>query len=56
MDKEIKKGNVAPVTNSDDSDKYPGVDINKGDKDKVNPKLVKQWTEELNNNPRNNKG
>jgi hypothetical protein len=54
MAEEIKKGKNEDASYLKNIDKYPGVDINKADKDKVNPKLVKQWTKEINNNPRNN--
>lgn len=33
---------------------YPGAAVDTGDKDKVNPQLVKERTCTLNNNPRNN--
>lgn len=33
---------------------YVGVDINVADDEKTTPRLVKQETKELNNNPRNN--
>lgn len=36
------------------ADKYPGVGIDKDDKDKVSEFLTKQDTCSLNNNPRNN--
>lgn len=36
------------------SEDFPGVAINQGDADKVSKKLVKERTETLNNNPRNN--
>lgn len=36
------------------ANEYPGVDVNKGDDNKVDKKLVKQEIRELNNNPRNN--
>ena len=35
------------------ADDYRGVDINKGDSDKVDKELVRQDTRQLNNNPRN---
>ncbi|MCX4264283.1 MAG: hypothetical protein OSJ37_06160 [Muribaculaceae bacterium] len=35
-------------------DKYPGVAVDVADSEKVTPELVKDNTEELNNNPRNN--
>lgn len=43
MDKEIKK----PTD-------YVGVDVDRADDNKVDPKMVEQETKELNNNPRNN--
>ncbi len=36
------------------ANEYPGVDVNNGDDNKVDKKLVKQEIRELNNNPRNN--
>lgn len=33
---------------------YPGVGVDQADHDKTTPRLVKQETKELNNNPRNN--
>ncbi len=36
-----------------ESKKYRGVDVNIADDDKVSPKMVKNETAELNNNPRN---
>lgn len=41
-------------TNVKDSEQYRGVDINKADDCKVDAKMVKEDTKELNNNPRNN--
>ena len=35
-------------------DKYPGVETNVADKNKVTPDMVKEDVKELNNNPRNN--
>ena len=46
-----KKHNIS--TNEAEK-KYPGVDIDKSVDEKVTPKMVKQETKELNNNPRNN--
>ena len=43
-----KKHNIS--TNEAEK-KYPGVDIDKSDDEKVTPKMVKQETKELNNNP-----
>ncbi len=43
------------IQNTDgEKDIHPGVDIDKADKEKTTPHLIKEWTEELNNNPRNN--
>ena len=44
MEKNSKKG----------VDKYPGVETNVADKNKVTPDMVKEDVKELNNNPRNN--
>lgn len=38
-----------------DAGLYPGVAINQADDKEVDPKLVKERTRTLNNNPRNNK-
>lgn len=35
------------------AEEYRGVDINKGDKNKVSKEMVKEDTRSLNNNPRN---
>lgn len=47
MDKKGKK----EVTEKDDQ--YRGVNVDKADDCKVTPKMVKEDTAELNNNPRN---
>ena len=36
------------------SREFPGVAVNQGDCGQINPKLVKERTKTLNNNPRNN--
>lgn len=36
------------------ADLYPGASIDKADREKVDPKLVKQETRILNDNPRDN--
>jgi hypothetical protein len=48
MDKNVHKDVAAK------GEQYRGVDINKADNGKVTPKMVKEETKELNNNPRNN--
>ncbi len=48
MDKHVHKDVAAK------GEQYRGVDINKADNGKVTPKMVKEETKELNNNPRNN--
>lgn len=53
MDEELTKDKIDDSNHLENIDKYPGVDISKADKNKVNPELVKQWTEEINNNPPN---
>lgn len=42
------------MTAAEAQQKYPGVETDNADNDKVDPKLVKEETKELNNNPRNN--
>ncbi len=37
------------------ADRYPGVAVDHDDHNDVDPKLVKERTRTLNNNPRNNK-
>ena len=37
-----------------DVERYPGVSVNCADHNEVDPKLVKERTKDLNNNPRNN--
>ena len=46
-----KKHDIAP---DKAAEKLPSVEINEADSNKVTPKLVKEETRELNNNPRNN--
>lgn len=50
-----KKENKCTCTcnQTEKSADYPGVAINIADDEKVDSKLVKERTEELNNNPRN---
>ncbi len=50
MDKDKKPSKNA----SKEALEYPGIAENIADKDKVDKKLVKDETKELNNNPRNN--
>lgn len=42
------------MTAAEAQQKYPGVETNKADDNKVDSKLVREETKELNNNPRNN--
>lgn len=42
------------ITAAEAQKKYPGAEIDKADKDKVDSRLVKEETKDLNNNPRNN--
>ena len=42
------------ITATEAQKKYPGAEIDKADKDKVDSRLVKEETKDLNNNPRNN--
>ncbi|MCM1050795.1 MAG: hypothetical protein NC349_02430 [Paenibacillus sp.] len=46
-----KKQNIS--TNEAEK-KFPGVEVDKCDNEKVTPKMVKEETKDLNNNPRNN--
>lgn len=43
----------APKTAVKSADEYRGVDVDVSDDNKVTPKMVKDETRELNNNPRN---
>lgn len=53
MEIAIKQSSDNEDDDTKNKDIYPGLDIDKADEDKVSPELVKQWTSELNNNPRN---
>ncbi|MDO5395221.1 MAG: hypothetical protein Q4F07_04575 [Bacteroidales bacterium] len=41
--------------NIKETDEYPGAEINVADNEKISPKLVKERTKSLNDNPRDNK-
>lgn len=42
------------ITAAEAQQNYPGAGTDKADNNKVTPKLVKEETKDLNNNPRNN--
>lgn len=52
--KHNKSGSKCSVgKNANDVEQYPGMSVNCADDNTVDPKLVKERTKTLNNNPRN---